>query len=239
MEKAVTEKEINLAAEVLKRLVVQGKYSHMKAQVQTVIGGLLLPYMASLGPVKNPEIKKIVKQYSKKSMEEEMVEMDSTIAALIQDAAERPVFRRIKEHINKESRKQIGLDTDDRDLLIRWWNVNQRLIDKDDPVCTVLADQTNANHMDREPISAMQVAGYFSHLCRMGLKIEEERKEIFQRSISRGVHTIMPTYSEDLLQQILENWEAERANEKARKEDHNKLIALRMQGIHKPVTASL
>jgi len=140
--------------------------------------------------------------------------------------------------LNKEKRKLRGLTPEARDILIRWWNVNQRLVDKEDPVCATLAEQINSlTH--REPLSPLQIAGYFSHLCRAGLKTEDIRTEIFNKSLYRGDHTIMPKYTQPLIDAIEENWLRERALEEAKAEDDRKLLEFRKQGINKKVIANV
>ena len=158
---------------------------------------------------------------------------------IVQDVIhERPVFRRLKSGVAKQKRFERELDPAARDVMIRWWNTNQRLVPKDDPVCATLTEQINALTPNEEPLSPMQISGYFSHLCRMGLKTEDERLVRFNKSIERGAHSIMPKYSKELEAAIFENWEHERKNEEARKKDHQAMREQRNNGEdHKPVIA--
>jgi hypothetical protein len=246
MEKnsVVTEKDITKVTSILGKLTIQGKFAHMKSSVQMVLGGLLLPYLVDLGKVDpdDPTINEMLKKYSRGEIRKIMfpdpveVPIEVPVEKII---LERPVFRRIKNGVNKEIRKVRELCTEGRDILIRWWNTNQRLVPDDDPVCVVLTEQINALHPKEEPLSAMQIAGYFSHLCRMGRRTEEDRIDRFQRSIHRGDHTIMPKYSQPLLNAIQENWERERFDEYARKKDHLALSRRRIKGDMTPVIAAV
>jgi hypothetical protein len=231
-----TMKEIDQVSELLGKLVLQGKFAHMKTHVQAIMGGLLLPSLVDLGQLdaKEPEVADLLKSYSKPEVKKMLNPEPVKVTEVVH---ERPVFRRLKTGVNKEKRIVRALDTAGRDILIRWWNVNQRLIPKDDPVCATLTAQVNALNSNEEPLSSMQIAGYFSHLCRTGLCLAEERDARLRSSMKRGAHTIMPEFSKELLEAIKENWEMERANEAARVTDHAKLANNREKGITTPVIA--
>jgi hypothetical protein len=232
-----TERDINNVTEILGKLVLQGKFAHMKTHVQAIMGGLLLPSLVDLGQLdaKDEEVADLLKSYSRPAVKKMLNPDPTTITEVIH---ERPVFRRLKEGVNKEKRIKRELDPAGRDILIRWWNVNQRLVPKEDPVCATLTAQVNALNVTEEPLSSMQIAGYFSHLCRMGLRVAEERDAKFRMSMKRGAHTIMPEFSQELLDAIKENWEKERANEAARVIDHAMLAKQREKGITSPIIAS-
>ena len=240
----VSAKDIDEVTEILGRLVLSAKFSHMKVHVQAIMGGVMLPKLIDLGEVdpEDPDVKTLVEAYSKSEVKKLLnpdpiaVEVPIEIEKIIH---ERPVYRRIKNGVNKEKRIQRGLDPAGRDILIRWWNVNQRLIPKDDPVCVTLTDQVNSLNPNNEPLSPMQISGYMSHLCRMGLRTAEEREDRLRSSLSRGDHTVMPKYTQELLDAIRENWEYERKLEETRLADHDKLRQLRAQGINKPVAANV
>jgi hypothetical protein len=242
----VSAEEIAKAAETLQKLVLSGKSTHMRTHVQTLIGGLALPEMVKQGLVdaNDPGIKEALKKYSrariKKQLSPEPVEVpvEVEVETVVH---EQPVYRRLKVGLNKQKRKKRALDSIGRDVLIRWWNANQRLIPKDDPVCVTLTDQINAI-MDKRgdglaPLSPMQIAGYFSHLCRMGLRTVADRKIVLTRSVKRGNFTVVPRYSQELIDAIKENWERERANEQAMVVDHRKLALMRINGVKKPLIA--
>jgi hypothetical protein len=232
-----TMNDINKVTEILGKLVLQGKFAHMKTHVQAIMGGLLLPSLVDMGQVdaKEPEVADLLKSYSKPEVKKMLNPEPTTITEVVH---ERPVFRRLKDGVNKEKRIKRELDPAGRDILIRWWNVNQRLVPKEDPVCATLTAQVNALNGLEEPLSSMQIAGYFSHLCRMGLCLPEERNERLHSSKKRGAHTIMPEFTQELLDAIKENWEKERANESARKVDHALLAKQREKGITSPIIAN-
>jgi len=239
----INDQDISHATEVLGKLILQSKYAHMKTHVQGIIGGLLLPYLVDIGSIdEDDQVKVLMEAYAKEKIKELLNPDPITIP--IEQIVERiryarPVFRRIKTEVKKVKRMERELCSADRDILIRWWNVNQRLVTKEDPVCPTLADQCNAATKSNEPICAMQVAGYFSHLCRIGLRTDTERTKIFERSIKRGAHTITPRYSFSLQDAILKNWEKERANEAARGIEQEELRTRRAQGIRTPVIANI
>jgi len=240
----VSVEDINKVTEILGKLVLQGKFVHMKMTVQSILGGLLLPHLVDKGavPADDPSVMELIAKYSREEVKKLLnpdpipVEVEKIVETIIHD---RPVFRRIKSSVNKEKRIQRKLDPAGRDILIRWWNVNQRLIPNDDPVCVTLTDQVNSINPNDKPLSPMQIAGYFSHLCRMGLRTEIERTDNLNRAIKRGFHSVMPEYTQPLIEAIKENWERERALEATRAADHAKLLELRANGSNKPVIAQI
>jgi len=224
----VTSSDITKVSTVLEKLIVQGKYAHLTGAVNSILSGALIPTLIEQGKLDadDPAVKELLNSMP-----------DKEVTRVVR---ERPVYRRIKaEGVNKLHNKERELSTEGRDVLIKWWNVNQRLIPKDDPVCVTLTAQINALTPRTVPLSAMQIAGYFSHLCRMGLRTEEDRYAKLNASRRRGAHTIMPIYTQALLEAIQKNWEFERANEQAIIADHDRLLTLRKTGVHVPVIASV
>lgn len=241
--KSVSTKELNTVNDVLGRLLLAGEFTHMKLHVQSILGGMLLPQMVNNGDLDgdDPDVTKLIDAYSKEKVKALLnpeplpIEVERIV---MEKVFERPIYRRIKNGVNKESRMVKQLTPEGRDILIRWWNVNQRLVPKEDPVCVTLTEQINALDPASDPLSSMQIAGYFSHLCRIGLRMEAERIAVFERSIKRGDHTVMPKYTAPLLEAIEENWRFERALEETRKADHAKLISLRAKGSNQKVIAN-
>lgn len=146
-------------------------------------------------------------------------------------------FRRLKDDITKKKLMERQIICEDRDRFIAWWNANQRLVPDTDPVCGELAKKINESNPNASPLAPAQVAGYFSHLCRVGMKTEAVRNEIIRKSLKRGVFTITPCYSQKLLDEIQKNWELQRADEEARRKDHEILRARRAAGDTTPVVA--
>jgi hypothetical protein len=241
---AITTEELNTVNDVLGRLLLAGEFTHMKLHVQSILGGMLLPQMVNNGDLDGDDenVSKLIEAYSKEKVKALLnpeplpIEIERVV---MEKVFERPVYRRIKHGLNKEKRMVKGLTPEGRDILIRWWNVNQRLVPKEDPVCVTLTGQVNSVNPSDDPLSPMQISGYFSHLCRVGLRIDIEREAVFQRSIKRGDHTVMPKFSQRLIDAIRENWERERALESTRKADHEKLKALREQGSNQKVVANV
>jgi len=146
-------------------------------------------------------------------------------------------FRRLKDDITKKKLMERQLVCEDRDVFIGWWNANQRLVPDTDPVCGELAKKVNEANPNSSPLAPAQVAGYFSHLCRVGMRTDAARDVIIQKSLNRGVFTITPVYSQKLLDEIQKNWGLQRADETARRKDHAIMRARRAAGDTTPVVA--
>ena len=242
----VSAEEIAKAAETLQKLVLSGKATHMRTHVQTLIGGLALPEMVKKGLVdaSDPAIKEALKKYSRTEIKKQLSPEPITVPVEVEVETvvhEQPVYRRLKNGLKKQKRKQRSLDQMSRDVMIRWWNANQRLVPKDDPVCVTLTDQINAI-MDKKgdklaPLSPMQISGYFSHLCRMALRTTADREIVLSRSIKNGNFSVVPRFSQELIDAVQENWERERANDDAMVVDHRKLAMMRINGVKKPLIA--
>lgn len=139
-------------------------------------------------------------------------------------------FRRLKDNgVNKVERFERELSTEDRDEVIRWWNLNQRLVDKDDPACVELTRSINGRRR-ANLLSPMQVAGYFSYLCRLGLWEETRRNTRIDVSIRKGRFSVVPVFSRPLITAIRVNWEREREDERLRREAHAAIRAARANG---------
>jgi hypothetical protein len=234
-------------------LVLQEEYSHMKMPWQMVLGGMILPEIAKLDPSvldADPTYKALMEQYTKEQVIEFFAPKIETKEVIKEVTKEVPVtkvvekivkvstgtavvetsgkFRRLKSGVAKVKRFERELDSADRDVFILRWNKLQRLVNDDDPVCKELAYEINKG--GGAPLSPMQVAGYFSYLCRLGMWTEADREERINRSIKRGSFRVRPFYSPELIAQIVENWKKERADEAARAEAHTKLREARERG---------
>lgn len=237
--KKVTVEEINAASDIITRLLVQGKYSHMKVPVQTILGGLLIPNLVELGEVdpNDEKVSKLLDAYSKTEVKKMLNPEPEVIKQFVNDSADRPIYRRREHTVNKMKRIERELDPCARDILITWWNTNQRLVPKEDPVCAILTAQINSVNTNIEPLSSMQIAGYFSYLCRLGLRTKEDRERLINMSMRKGSYSIAPKFTPELIQAIQDNWEFERKNEEARKKDHAKINKLIEKGVYRPVAA--
>ena len=132
-------------------------------------------------------------------------------------------YRRLKVNgVDKVRRFERELEPNDRDYLIRWWNTYQVLVPEDDPVCARLAKNINDANASTslKPLSPLQMAGYFSYLCTLGTWGADERNARIALSIKKGRFTVAPVYSGDLIDAIIANYNAERADEDVRRKAH-------------------
>lgn len=235
---SVTQRDLEKVSSILGKLTLQGEFSHMKQHVQSILGGMLLPELTKTGAIdaNSPEVADLLKNYTKEKIEAQL----SPAPVLVREVLkERKICRRDKKNgVAKEKRFERDLTPNDRDVIIRWWNANQRLIPKDDPICPVLTDQINALNPREKPLSAMQISGYLSSLCRLALRTEKDRINVINRSIKRCKYTVRPIFSPNLLKLVEENWEFERKNEKARVKDLVKMRVQRQEGDHRPFVAN-
>lgn len=232
-----TEAEINAASLVLGKLILQGKYAHMKTPVQAIMGGLLLPSLVDLGAADatDPKVSEMLGKYSKTEVKKQLAPEPVVVKQFVGDAKDRPIYRRRAHTVNKEKRIERELDPGARDVMNRWWNTNQRLVPKGDPICAILTDQINALNPSTEPLSSMQIAGYFSRLCDLGRMTQEHRDNLISKHLKKGRYTIVPKFSDGLTRAIQENWEFEQKNAEARKKDHAKIDKLIEKGEYRPV----
>jgi hypothetical protein len=246
--------DINVVTKTLSQLAIRSEFVHMKKPVEMILGGLLIPYLMKQTDVDTSDagIQKLLGQFTKekvkaffnpKAIEREVikevpveVEIEKIVEILVTG---RPVFRRIKSGVSKEKRIKRTLDTLGRDTLIRWWNVNQRLVPSEDPVCATLTDQVNVQQPMLDPLSSMQIAGYFSHLCRLGRATSGERDARIAAAMERGDITVVPEYSAELMKAIQDNWEKERADEAERSHQHAELLRRRASGDRRPVLGTI
>jgi hypothetical protein len=139
-------------------------------------------------------------------------------------------FRRLKDNgVNKVKRFERDLTLSDRDTIIHFWNDEQHLIKDDDPACAKIAEDINSSTSGR-PLSSMQVAGYLSYLCRLGQWTAEDRKARIDRSMRQGRISVRPAYTQRLINEIIENWERERADERERARVHAAIRTARAAG---------
>lgn len=139
-------------------------------------------------------------------------------------------FRRIKDNgVEKVKRFERDLTLSDRDEIIHYWNEHQQLIKDDDPVCAKIAEDINSGTAGK-PLSSMQVAGYLSYLCRLGMWTTADRKARIDRSMRQGKISVRPEYTVRLVNEITANWERERADERERARAHAAIRAARAAG---------
>lgn len=247
---------LNDAVCTITPLVLTADHAHMKEPWKMILGGLILPEMAKLDPsviTENPAYKDLLAQFDKAKVaeffSEKTVEVEKVVEKVVEKikevrvevpstgdkvvVAEKVRYRRLKDDgVKKISRLEREISSYDRDMIISWWNKNQRLVGDDDPVCKELADKINADCSGDKPLAPAQVAGYFSHLCRMGLCDPAYRAERFEKNIKHGAISITPDYCPLLLEEIKENNVEEKADEAIRKAAHDKMRAAKAAGSH-------
>lgn len=234
----ISQKDLEQVSTILEKLTVGGEFSHMKVHVQSILGGMILPELTKKGVIDadDPDVVNLLGEYTKEKIEEKLSPAPILVREVVK---ERKICRRDKKNgVDKVKRFERDLEPSDRDVIIRWWNANQRLIPKDDPICVMLTDQINALNPKEKPLSAMQISGYLSSLCRLALRTEHDRVNVINRNVRRHKYTVRPVFSPNLLRLVEENWEFERRNEKARPKDLVKMRQQREDGDNRPFVAN-
>lgn len=130
-------------------------------------------------------------------------------------------FRRIKGDINKISRKKRELLPEDRNIINKWWNTNQKLItDAQDPICAAISKQCNDAGYDSKALCPAAVAGRISSLARLGMMTEARRSKVIARQLKYGMYTTAPKFTPELLKDIQVHYAREIADAKLRNEQH-------------------
>lgn len=224
--------QLNEAVKVITELVKKDEYSHMRKPWEMVIGGLIVPAMIGVDKTleENPKYKQLQDKYTRDKLESFFNPKPQKVR-VSGDAK----FRRLKDKVNKKSRFERELGTRDRDKLVLWWNRHQKLVSKDDPVCVALAQELNSEQPSLPPIAPLQLAGYFSHLCRMGMRTEKTRNARFEAAIKRGAMTVFPVYSPELLDAVRKNYNKSKEEEAQRAKDHAELARRRAAGDMTPM----
>lgn len=244
MSKRISSKEIGAASETLSSLILLKKYSYMREAVQMVLGGLLLPILADRDEIdlEDPSVSLFLEKYSKKNIRKmlnhEVVEVEVPVEVTLETVIRKRLkYRRIRNEVKKLKRKKGPLTPLGRDTLIQWWNQNQKLVPSDDPICVILTERVNNIGDCPYPISNMQISGYFSLLCRMGLETESDRTAFFMSTRMKGLHTLTPRYSDELIETIRKNWKRGKKDKEKRIKDHNMIMKMRDEGNYKPIIA--
>lgn len=237
------------AAFTVTPLVLEEEYKHMKEPWEMILGGLIIPAMVKEDPEVldgNPKYKELLEKYTPEKIHEYFHPEPKVIEKKVAESkslkkgkkktspkSERaPItkdgekYRRIKGKIKKVSRFARSLEIEDRNVIISYWNDRQKLVPSDDPLCEKIAKEIN-DACGKEPIAPAQIAGYFSHLCRIGMRSEEDRERYIEGALKRGCFSVTPEYTPDLLKEIVGHYEAVRKEEDARKKAHAKIRAAR------------
>jgi len=220
------------AAFAISPLVVEESFAHMKEPWEMILGGLIFPAMAQEDPdsvKENPKFTALMEKYSKEmvtefftpKVEEKVVKEVVEKVRVVPGTGGAVKFRRLKDKVSKESKMERKLCASDRDVIIRWWNENQRLMDRVSGECQDLVDKIHALDTSLEPLAPAQVAGHVSRLSHMGMKHDREKRA--DRWIDKGMCSVRPTWSKEFLEAIERNYEAERKEELERARDHGKM----------------
>lgn len=235
-------------------LVLTPENAHMKKPWEMIVGGLILPEMVKQDPAVleiDPSFKDLLEEHTKEKVHKffhpapKMIEAKKEVPKIVEKtrvvkvkdgsgASSSGKFRRLKDKVKKVSRFERNLTPNDRDSIIARWNAEQRLVPKEDPICVEMAEVINKNS-GLEPIAPLQIAGYFSYLCRLGQTTEATREARIDRAIKRGAMTVRPKFSKELIQEIIDNYNSQRKEEDQRKKDHEELRRRRQQGDMSPI----
>jgi len=226
-------------ATIMTPLVLDATFSHMKKPWEMLMGGLLIPVIIKEDKSAfegNEQFEALMEKYSKENVikffnpEPTVLETVKTVVEKERvivngerkETTHEPVkiggkFRRLKGSVAKDRKQVRELMPEDRDLVNLWWNKEQRLVPKDDPICEMLCTDIN-NLSLGDALAPYQVAGYISYLCRLALMSDVNRDKNIQRTLKRGNYTVAPLFTPELLKTILVNYEENKKDEKIREE---------------------
>lgn len=221
----------------LSERVLTPEHSHMLKPWEMVFGGLVLPLLAELDSAvrEDPKYPTLTDRYSREAVEkffavrevtkekviEKTVEIEKVKVVKVSGGDRAPTlhttveaggkFRRLKDKVAKVSRKRIDIPPLGLDAINTWWNNNQKLADDGD--CQVIADAITSNartitgQPGLHPISAAQVSGWLSWLCRLALKDPADREDYIRKAIRRGKFSVAPEFTAKFINEIANNKE--------------------------------
>jgi len=218
------------------------EHAHMIKPWEMVFGGLILPIIAEVDEAvkAHPKFAELMEKYSKenvskffesheiekvkelvKIVEKPVVETKIVEKIITVDTARKPMlhdtvevngkFRRLKDTVNKIARKKNDIPPAGRDAINEWWNKEQRLTKDGD--CQPIADEIN-KWGQCQPLSAAQVSGWISWLCRLALKSNEQRGAYVIAAMKRGKFSVAPHFTPKFIDEIAKNKELQ-ANDEA------------------------
>jgi len=208
---------------------ISTEHSHMLKPWEMVFGGLVLPMLADLDEsVKSdPNFLEMQARYSKEEVEKfftpktvdkikvEKIETIKVIEKIVGGAGMTRMptlhqtvevggkFRRLKTTVAKVARKVNDIPPEGRDAINKWWNANQRLTTSGD--CQPIADEINSWGIC-SMLSAAQVSGWLSWLCRLALKTSTDRNDYLRRAVH--IHrkfNVVPVFTDSLCNDIANN----------------------------------
>lgn len=143
--------------------------------------------------------------------------------------------RRIKDEVRKVLKKQRNLIPEERSAIIEYMNKTQDLLPHDDGtgegICIKMCVEFNNKSPNLEPVYPYQIAGYYSHLCRMALKDESERDNWFQAAtfINSVLPYPVPKWTKKFIAKVYKNWKSEKEDRVLRLKDHRVMLSERKQ----------
>lgn len=206
------------------------EHSHMIKPWEMILGGLVLPVLADIDDtVRNdPHYAEMVARYSKEEVEKffapkvevqervkvQTVETVKVIEKIVGGAGMTRMptlhpteyvggkFRRLKDKVAKVAKKINDIPPEGRDAINSWWNNNQRLTTSGD--CQPIADEINS-WGTCQTLSAAQVSGWLSWLCRLALKTSEDRYDYVCKALSTGKFSVEPLFTVGLVKMVADN----------------------------------
>ena len=246
---------LHTAAHDITKLILSQEHMHMKEPWEMVLGGLIIPEMVKHQPDvldKFPEFIDLLKQHSPekvrefftpKTVENEVVVEKEVIKEVVKKEivtvnsngkplpkhtpnADGGKHRRLKAGVNKTKKFEREISCSDRDHVLKWWNQNQHLVPKDDPICVRLAEEINLNNTGIDkPIAPAQLSDYVSWLCRLAKGPQKDRDGYTSNAIGGGFITIAPVFSAELMQEVVDNYNQQQEEKRIRDKAHQDMRA--------------
>jgi len=215
----------DVVAEITKRTVTV-EHAHMLRPWEMVLGALILPMLAEEDPAvkESGRYAELMARYDKESVEKmfSTKEAKEVVERVVERVVEVPVgdgaavrkptlhgtvksagkFRRLKDTVNKVSRKRNDIPPEGLDLINKWWNREQRLVEASE--CQRIADEINLLGA-AQPLSASQVSGWLSWLCRLALKTSADREDYIARAVKRRKFSVEPKFPDRLVNEVADN----------------------------------
>jgi hypothetical protein len=225
---------------LLTERVLSTEYAHMVKPWEMVFGGLVLPVLAEMEATLKDDQKyiELTSRYNREYIED-FFSTKTVEKVVTQTVVEKEIrfeviegsgtnrgptlhgtvkaggkFRRLKDTINKISRKVVELPPEGRDAINTWWNKVPDLSDVG--FCQKIADEINLTS-GIAPLSAAQVSGWVSWLCRITLMTEDEFNAYVDKAISNGKFSVRPILTNLRISQV--------ANNKARLQEDRRIAA--------------
>lgn len=211
----------------------------VKDLFEALLGSVLLPEMVKLSGEKlDEDTKRILDEWTIEKVRDIMTpkvetKVETKVIERVKEVhtGERKKFRRLKDGLDKESRKKRDMSPLERKMLIEFWNDRQKMVGKKDALCVSLCKEINEASTEEIEVYPLQVGGFFSHLYRMALSTESRRMLWWQGAVKKGkidqAITPFPKFSPELIRECQEYYEAERADEDERKKAHAAMRAAR------------